>query len=121
MKDQQSLVNGIDQNINCRIKTLELKHTIQEELVIIRETIDDIDQQIIDLLINRSNCVEKIAQYKCTHQLPIYDGVREGKILDKVTSENPTNYQSVDMANIFNAIIRAGLNQQLLYRAEHKD
>ena len=92
-----------------------------KDLSSVRESIDKIDKQLIDLLRQRSECVEQIAIYKCEHKLSIYDATRENKILDKITKENPSCYQAVDMANIFHAIMRAGLNQQLLYRSEHEE
>lgn len=93
----------------------------QIQLVQLREMIDQVDKQLLDLLTHRSDCVEKIAAIKCQHKLPIYDGVRENRIIEKMTQDNPTRYQSVDLANIFHSILRAGLNQQLLYRAEHEE
>ena len=92
-----------------------------QDLSMVRQEIDLIDKQLIELLRQRSECVEQIAKYKCQHKLSIYDATRENRILDKITKENPSQYQSVDMANIFHAIMRAGLNQQLLYRAEHEE
>ncbi|TQV77154.1 chorismate mutase [Aliikangiella marina] len=93
-------------------------HSDLDEL---RKAIDRIDEKLINLLTQRSNCVEKIAEIKCHSKVSIYDSERENKILQAVTENNPTKYQSVDMANIFHAILRAGLNQQLLYRSEHID
>ncbi|MCW8879304.1 MAG: chorismate mutase [Kangiellaceae bacterium] len=87
----------------------------------IRSNIDKIDKQLIELLRQRSLCVQEIAEIKCQNQLPIYDGNREKRILEEKTSNNPTKYQAVDLANIFHAIMRAGLNQQLLYRSEHEE
>jgi len=91
------------------------------DLQAIRKEIDRIDSSIIDLLRERSECVEKVAVVKCEHKLPIYDSKRENEILDEITQSNPTLYQNVDLANIFHAILRAGLNQQLLYRSEHEE
>ncbi len=87
----------------------------------IRQDIDRIDNQLIELLKQRSECVERVAKIKCENQLPIYDSKRENEILDEITHNNPTKYQNVDLANIFHTILRAGLNQQLLYRSEHED
>jgi chorismate mutase len=85
-----------------------------------RQEIDAIDSQITELLKLRSEWVQQIAIYKCQNKISIYDASRENKILDKITQQNPSLYQAVDMANIFHAIMRAGLNQQLLYRSEHE-
>ena len=87
----------------------------------IRNKIDNIDEQLIELLKQRSICVEAIAEIKCLNKLSIYDGNREKLILEEKTANNPTKYQAVDLANIFHAIMRAGLNQQLLYRSEHEE
>jgi len=92
-----------------------------KELSSVREKIDQVDSQLLDLLTQRSHWIEKIAEIKCRNRCSIYDGERENLILEKVTAENPTSYQATDMASIFHAILRAGLNQQLLYRSEHKD
>ncbi len=97
------------------------KNITQQDLATVRQTIDLIDEQLTSLLKQRSECVEKIAEYKCVNNLSIYDAERENRILEKVTKNNPTRYQAVDMANIFHAILRAGLNQQLLYRSEHEE
>lgn len=99
----------------------DLKNLDSHDLLKLRESIDSIDKQLIELLKQRSECVEQIAIYKCKHKISIYDAARENKILDKITKENPSLYQAVDMANIFHSILRAGLNQQLLYRSEHED
>jgi chorismate mutase len=94
----------------------ESLHELQLESL--RWEIDTIDDQIIDLLKQRAESVESIARVKCRHQLAIYDGEREKRILEKVLSNNQTKYQAVDMASIFHAILRASLNQQLLYRSD---
>ena len=87
----------------------------------IRQRIDKVDSQLIKFLTKRSELVEVVASIKCHQNLPIYDNARENKIIEKVTVNNPTRYQAVDMASIFHAILRAGLNQQLLFRSEHKE
>ena len=97
------------------------KKQMESKLATARDEIDKIDEQLITLLAQRSQCVEKIAEIKCHSKISIYDSERENKILQAVTENNPTKYQSVDMANIFHSILRAGLNQQLLYRSEHVD
>jgi|GEM_PF-3182197 len=99
----------------------EVDSSHQQHLSDVRQKIDDIDSQIIDLLAQRSECVEQIAAIKCREKLSIYDSGRENLIIEKVTQDNPTRYQAVDMASIFHAILRAGLNQQLLYRSEHEE
>ncbi|MDH5432904.1 MAG: chorismate mutase [Gammaproteobacteria bacterium] len=99
----------------------EVKKEFSEQLANIRLSIDKIDESIVELLKQRSECVKQIAIIKCSSGQAIYDQSREATILDNIVKNNPTNYQSVDLANIFHAILRAGLNQQLLFRSELKD
>ncbi len=99
----------------------EFEPDYTKDLSEIRQNIDAIDAKLIELLTQRSQCVEKIADIKCKHKVSIYDSNRENRIIEKVTTDNPSSYQAVDMANIFHSILRAGLNQQLLYRSEHEE
>ncbi len=100
---------------------LNLKLKDKSDLSQSRCRIDEIDQQIITLLTQRSACVNEIAGIKYQHKMPIYDSERETKIIEKISAYNPTGYHDVDMATIFHAILRAGLNQQLLYRSAHEE
>ena len=90
------------------------------QLAALREQIDTIDKQILELLTQRSACVQQIAQEKCEHKRPIYDAQREAGIIRRIVGNNPTQYQDVDLENIHHMILRAGLNQQLLYRSEQE-
>lgn len=83
-----------------------------------RQSIDIIDNKIIELLAERSTCVAVIAEIKNQQNLPAYDAEREKYIIDSICKNNPTHYQSTDMTKIFRAILRAGLNQQLLQHAD---
>jgi len=84
----------------------------------IRLTIDEVDQHLIDLLARRSNCVKQISEIKTRKDLAIYDVKRERSIIDSLKKQNPTLYHQVDIINIFQAILRAGLHLQLIERTE---
>jgi len=86
-----------------------------------RQSIDLIDKKLLQLLTERSVCIDNIAEIKRQKKLTIYDGQRENFIIDKVVQENPTHYHAIDIANIFHAIFRAGLHQQLIYRAQFEE
>jgi len=86
----------------------------------LRAEIDKVDDQLLRLLAARSRLVQKVAEAKCKQNLAIYDGNREAEIINRLVSNNPTFYQDVDLENIFHTILRAGLNQQLLYRSEQE-
>ncbi len=50
-----------------------------------RKELDQIDETIIKALEHRMRTVEKIAQYKMEHQVPVLDAMRERAILDRIT------------------------------------
>ncbi len=84
----------------------------------LRLTIDEIDQHLVELLARRSVCVKQISEIKKQNKLAIYDEKRERGIIDRFKHYNPTLYHQVDLINIFQAILRAGLHQQLIERTE---
>lgn len=51
----------------------------------IREEIDSIDNQIVELFIKRMNCSENVARYKIANNMPVFNGEREQAIIDRVT------------------------------------
>ncbi len=93
----------------------------EQVLELERNRIDLIDRKMAQLLKERSECISILSTVKHRNRLPVFDADREKTIIERVIKENITNYHETDMANIFTAILRAGLNQQLLLRAESKD
>ena len=83
----------------------------------LRIRIDQIDDQLIRFLTERSQCVTEIAKLKYRKNIPIHDAGREKVIIDKIITKNSSGYHDVDIATIFQAILRASLNQQLLFRS----
>jgi len=52
-----------------------------------REELDRIDESMIKLLEARMRTVEKIAEYKHEHHVPVQDAIREREILDRITRD----------------------------------
>ena len=50
----------------------------------IRNEIDSIDDQIIDLFLRRMECSRKVARYKIENGIPVFNAEREKKILDSI-------------------------------------
>lgn len=96
-------------------------NNIEEQFLYYRQSVDIIDENIIKLLAERSKCVAAIAEIKYQKNLSVFDAEREKHIIDQVFKDNPTLYQATDVAKIFRSILRAGVNQQLLYRADVED
>lgn len=60
-----------------------------EDLKEIRNQINKIDKEIIDLLEKRFDLSKKVGAYKISHNKKIYDPVREKEILKKIKDNNP--------------------------------
>ena len=60
-----------------------------EDLKEIRNQINKIDEEIIDLLEKRFDLSKKVREYKISHNKKIYDPVREKEILEKIKEDNP--------------------------------
>lgn len=60
-----------------------------EDLKEIRNQINKIDKEIIDLLEKRFDLSKKVRAYKIYHNKKIYDPVREKEILKKIKDNNP--------------------------------
>ena len=58
------------------------------ELSEIREKIDAVDDQLLDLFLQRMDLSEEVAAYKNEHHLPILNKERERAILAKVTERS---------------------------------
>ena len=51
----------------------------------LRDAIDKIDRQIVELLAERLRLVIKVGELKLAHQLPVYDPNRERELIERVT------------------------------------
>lgn len=65
------------------------KATASDELAGLREGIDALDTQILDLLNRRAEMVVKIGEYKRAKGTPIYVPHREAEVLERVLVKNP--------------------------------
>ncbi len=57
------------------------------ELKDIRNEIDEIDNQLIDLFKRRMDCSEKVALYKMENGMEVFNPAREGQVLDNVEAK----------------------------------
>ncbi len=57
------------------------------ELSHLRDQIDAVDKQMLDLLAQRLHLVEQVGEVKSAHGLPIYDPSREAAMLASRRSE----------------------------------
>jgi len=59
-----------------------------QNLSAIRERIDSIDQQLINLLAERAKMAVAVGRYKQANNLPIYAPARESQVLSRVLEHN---------------------------------
>ncbi len=71
----------------------------------IREKIDSIDSQLLELLNQRASHALEIGHKKRAMNKPIYDESREKKILEKITSHNKGPLSNSSIEKIFKLLI----------------
>lgn len=86
------------------------------ELSDLRNKIDDIDDKILDLFVERMNICRDIAEYKLENKLPVMQGNREEQILNRVRERSPADLAD-GSAELFSEImdISKGIQQRELY------
>lgn len=76
-----------------------------------RSNIDRLNSEIVSLLIERMNNVDKVAEYKAEHGMPIFIPEREKSILEKV-SQLAGNEYAEDIIPVFQAIFAASCHRE---------
>ena len=61
----------------------------------IRKQIDKIDDDILNLLLERMECSRLIAKIKYEKNVPIFDKIREQEIFDDIKLKSEDNYKYV--------------------------
>ena len=64
------------------------------ELKDIRNTIDQIDDQMLELFVRRMEVARDVAAYKKEHGLPILDSGREREVLNRVTERRGRDWSA---------------------------
>lgn len=71
------------------------------ELIILREKIDNIDEQIVSLFNERMETIKKVSMYKLENNLPIKDFKREKELID-----NKKHLVNKDFANYYEQLYK---------------
>tara|TARA_B100001093_G_scaffold511787_1_gene580448 strand:- start:1222 stop:1473 length:252 start_codon:yes stop_codon:yes gene_type:complete len=80
------------------------------QLLGLRENINQINQDIINLLLERKRISIEIGKIKKEMRIPIYDPLREKSIYDYLKSKYPNDYHY--LKPIFETIIQESRNSQ---------
>jgi chorismate mutase len=70
-----------------------------------RKRIDEIDEQLAQLLSERSHCVIEIGKIKRQKQLPVYDPEREREILERLLRDNRGPLENEALKRLFERIL----------------
>ena len=76
----------------------------------LRESIDQIDRQIVRLLAERLELVKRVGEIKRGHSLDVHDPVRERDLLEKVAKAAPEPLTPEMAERIFQCIIQESRN-----------
>ena len=76
-----------------------------EALARCRESIDELDRRLVDLLNARTEIAGKIGSIKQKAQMPIYEPKREEQVFENVTSHNRGPLTAEGVKRIFERII----------------
>ena len=86
----------------------------------LRDAIDQIDRQLVELLAKRLQLVMSVGDYKRAHSLPIYDAERERDLLARVANAAPSPLEPAMAQRIFQCVIQESreLEQRHVARSE---
>lgn len=77
----------------------------KKEIITVRDTIDSIDNQILQLLIQRLNCAKEIGRLKDGEKRAKWDPLRERQIYDRLLRDNDDIFPQDALKSIFHEII----------------
>jgi len=83
------------------------------DIDVLRNEIDRIDEQILNLLSKRANYAIQIGKFKSKNDLAVHSHEREEQIINHVVSKNVGPLTGNDIKSIFEQIINACRNLQI--------
>ncbi len=88
----------------------------------IRTKIDAVDDQLLELFLQRMALAEDVARYKIAHQLPVLNTAREQEVLDKVAARSGEQAdRACQLFKTLFALSRARQEELLAEAAETED
>ncbi|WP_026701363.1 bifunctional 3-deoxy-7-phosphoheptulonate synthase/chorismate mutase [Salibacterium aidingense] len=83
-----------------------------EELEALREQLDEVNMQLLELINKRASLVQDIGQVKSRAGQKRFDPVRERKMLDMITENNEGPFETSTLQHLFKQIFQASLELQ---------
>ncbi len=78
----------------------------------LRDQLDEVNLQILELINKRAGLVQEIGQVKKAQGVNRFDPVRERKMLDLIAEKNEGPFETSTLQHIFKEIFKAGLELQ---------
>ncbi|WP_077321387.1 bifunctional 3-deoxy-7-phosphoheptulonate synthase/chorismate mutase [Virgibacillus proomii] len=78
----------------------------------VRDRLDEVNLQILELINERAKLVQQIGDIKAKQSMKRFDPVRERDMLDKITSSNDGAFENATIEHIFKEIFKASLELQ---------
>lgn len=85
---------------------------MENNLKSLRNNIDKIDDEILELFIRRLRIVEDIYEYKKINGINIYDQKRENEILQKIDKNMSVNKYKSELESLFKSIMKISSSYQ---------
>lgn len=85
----------------------ELPIQVEDAIRPIREKIDEIDSQLVELLNERAKCARQVGRIKSATQAPVFRPEREGDVIRNVVSRSKGPITAESMSGIFREIMSA--------------
>lgn len=82
------------------------------ELMKLRQKVDEINSQLLHLLNERGKVVQQIGEHKKLQGTKRFDPVREREVLDMIAEQNEGPFETSTLQHIFKAIFKASLELQ---------
>lgn len=88
----------------------------QQEFNTLRQEVSELNNEIFELLVRRGKAVERLGDFKRSHDLPVYDPKREQQTLEALSCMSHDPYPLESIQNIYRAIFDASKDIQYLSR-----
>ncbi|MFC4618288.1 bifunctional 3-deoxy-7-phosphoheptulonate synthase/chorismate mutase [Camelliibacillus cellulosilyticus] len=84
----------------------------ERELDKLRERIDQINEQLLDMINERGRLVQQIGQLKKRQGTDAYDPIRERAIMERIAEKNKGPFKTHTLKHLFKEILKASLDLQ---------
>jgi len=78
----------------------------------LRKEIDEVDQKLMNLLLERFSITKKIGQVKTSNSISIDDNDRENNIINHLSNKANNDLRKEDIADIFKLVFNISKNLQ---------